>query len=267
MVEQGQSFFEKNNNITVEREDRKLKRIDFLDRRCYQTPEGKYYPSVTTVLSYMPVGQFFLDWLADVGHNSKIIRDRAAREGTQVHEGIEKLLAGEKLDWVSEFGTAKYNLQVWQMLLRFQDFFNIYKPETLGSELFLWSDEYEYAGATDWLCRFKDLNWLIDFKTSNHLSKGYDLQLAAYAKALEERMGIKVDRAAVLWLKASTRSYSKKEGVYQGPGWQLKLVDNLDQDFEAFKHVYAIYKLYNPTTEPIYSSYPTEIFLENTAEI
>lgn len=270
MIEEGinineqESFFKKNNNISIERdESRALKRIDFLDRRVYKRDEGIYYPSVTSVLSALPADQFFLQWMQDVGKNADIIRDKAAREGTQVHEGIEQLVAGKSLNWVDDYGNARYNLQVWKMLLKFQDFFNLVKPQTFASEMFLYSDTYRYAGTTDYLCKVGDETWLLDFKTSNHIGLSYDLQLAAYAKALEELKGIKVDRCGILWLKASTRTqkFVLNQGVCQGEGWIVSFVKDVDKAFEIFQHVYEIYKILNPKIEPYTRSYPVEISL------
>lgn len=245
----------------------KLKRVDFLDRRVYKREfdDGRieYYPSVTSILGGgLPIDIFFLEWLKQSGANADIVRNKAGKEGTQTHEGIEKLLKGEKLEWQDDYGNARYSLQVWQMLLRFQEFYQTVKPaEVLASEMFLYSDKYKYAGTTDALFRVKDETWLLDFKTSNHLSKSYDLQLAAYAEALKER-GIKIDKAGILWLKSSKRRVSKVPGVYQGDGWEIKFSTDIEKDFEAFQHAYAIYKLYNPVIEPYTKSYATEIALD-----
>lgn len=243
--------------------NRELKRIDFCDFRCYQRAEGVYYPSVTSILSALPPSNFFLDWIKETGFNADIIRDKAAREGTQVHEGIEKLLKGEKLDWVDEYGNARYNLNVWKMLLKFQDFYNLVKPETLASEMFLYSDMYKYAGTTDYLCKVGEETWLIDFKTSNHISVNYNLQLSAYGRALSELQGIYPDRHAVLWLKASTRTqkFDIKKGVCQGEGWQLIFDPDPRKSFDIFRHVQEIYKFLNPKIEPYTRSYPVEISL------
>lgn len=273
MIEEGinineqESFFKRNNNIFITREDKRLKRIDFLDRRVYKRDEGVYYPSVTSILSALPADPFFLQWMQDVGKNADIIRDRAAKEGTQVHEGIEQLVKGNKLEWVDEYGNAKYNLNVWKMLLKFQDFYNVAKPKTLASEMFLYSDKYQYAGTTDYLCQVGEETWLLDFKTSNHIGLSYDLQLAAYAKALEELKGIKVDRCGILWLKASTRTqkFVPKQGICQGEGWIVSFVKDIDKAFEVFQHVYSIYKTLYPKIEPYTKSYPVEISL-NTEE-
>lgn len=242
----------------------KLKRIDFCGSRCYQRSEGLYYPSVTSILSACPVDPFFLQWVEEVGKNAEIIRNRAAKEGTQVHEAMEDLVTGKTIEWQDAYGNAKYNLLVWRMILRGADFFNTYKPRVLASEQFLFSDKYQYAGTTDLLVEMtleedKKEIWLLDFKTSNHVSLSYSMQLAAYAKALEEQKGIHVDRAGVLWLKASTRTYSKKPGIYQGEGWQIIFSDDIEKDFQAFLKIYDVFKIYNPKIEPYTKSYPTEI--------
>lgn len=240
-----------------------LRRVDFLDRRVYERSEGVYYPSVTSILSAAPVDPFFLDWIKMMGRNADIVRTQAAREGTRVHEAMESLAAGKTIQWQDDYGNAKYSLLEWQMILRGADFFTAYKPKVLASEQFLWSDKYQYAGTTDLLCEmsFEDRQeiWLLDFKTSNHVSLTYYMQLAAYAKALEEIKGIKPDKAGILWLKASTRTRSKRPGVYQGEGWQIIFSENIEKDFDAFLKIYDVYKIYNPKIEPYVKSYPTEV--------
>ena len=143
------------------------------------------------------------------------------------------------------------------MILKFADFWRTHKPELISTEDFVWSDEYKYAGTADLVVKLDGQVWLLDLKTSNSLHKSYDLQLASYAKALKECKDIEIERTGVLWLKANTRSASKKQGVYQGSGWQIKVVDEIDHNFELFQMIYKLYSLENPTTEPIYNSYPT----------
>ena len=99
-----------------------LKQINFLDRRVYKRGEGVYYPSVTTILQYMPKNKFFESWLKDVGHNADLIMRRAGKEGTQVHEAAEALVKGEEVSWMDDYGNAKYSQIVWEMILKFHDF-------------------------------------------------------------------------------------------------------------------------------------------------
>jgi hypothetical protein len=238
-----------------------LKQINFLDRRVYQRSEGVYYPSVTSILQYMPKNKFFESWLKDVGHNSDIIMRRAGDEGTQTHNAIEELLEGKEIQWMDDYGNARYNELVWGMIMKFKEFWDVAKPELIFTEEFTYSDTHKYAGTADIVVKINGEVWLIDFKTSNHLHKSYDLQLAAYAKSIEETKGIKIDRTAILWLKASTRGVDKAGKKLQGKGWELKVVDEIEKNFELFKLIYKLYEIENPTTEPKFSSYPTTIKL------
>ena len=240
-----------------------LKRIDFLDRRVYKRSDGVYYPSVTTILQYMPKNHFFENWLKDVGHNADLIRSKAGKEGTQVHDAAERLILGEEISWMDDYGKARYSQIVWEMILRFHEFWTNAKPELISTEEFVFSDKFKYAGTADLLVKMNNETWLIDLKTSNAVHKSYDLQLAAYAKAIEEKKGIKVDKTAILWLKAHTRGFSKKKGVWQGKGWQLKEINDIDNNFELFQTIYKLYSLENPTVEPIYNSYPTTLKIDN----
>lgn len=260
MIDKGANILKehKKNNLNFNPE---LKQINFLDRRVYQKGDGVYYPSVTTILQYMPKNKFFETWLKDVGHNADIIMRKAGKEGTQVHEAAERLIKGEEVSWLDDYGNAKYSLLVWEMILKFYDFWTTHKPELILAEEFVWSDEHQYAGAADLIVKMDNETWLLDIKTSNSLHRTYDLQLAAYAKAIEESKGIKIDRTGIIWLKASTRTTSKKQGVYQGKGWQIKVVDEIENNFDIFMTVYKLYKLDNPTTEPKLREYPTTLKL------
>lgn len=260
MIKQGMNILEQNEKKRLDFNPQ-LQQINFLDRRVYKRGEGVYYPSVTTILQYMPKNKFFESWLKDVGHNADLIMRKAGKEGTQVHEACEKLVLGEEVRWMDDYGNARYSQVVWEMILKFYEFWSTYKPELISTEEFVWSDEHKYAGTADLVVKMDGEVWLLDLKTSNSLHKSYDLQLASYAKALEESKGIKIERTGIIWLKANTRSGSKKKGVYQGKGWQIKTVDEIDKNFELFQMIYKLYSLENPTTEPIYNSYPTTLKL------
>ena len=236
------------------------KQVNVLDSRFYRR-NGKYYPSVTSVLNYFPKNQFFHSWLKDVGHNSDIIANKAAGEGTQVHNAVEAFLNGEEITWIDEYGNAKYNLDVWRMILRFADFWNTHKPELVTTEYHLFSDEHEYAGTADFIVRFQGSLWLMDLKTSNSLHTSYDLQLAAYATAWNETHNEKITQTGILWVKANTRSEGKGDAI-QGKGWQLKIISDIETNFKMFKNIQEIYKLENPDRKPFTELLPISIKIE-----
>jgi ATP-dependent exoDNAse (exonuclease V) beta subunit len=240
----------------VVRYDRELEQITFLDKRYYNL-DGEWVPSVTTVLQYLPKGKFFEGWLKDVGHSADIILEKASKEGTEVHNAAEDLVLGKEVTWLDESGNTKYSLQVWQMILKFHEFWTKYKPKLIKPEGRIYSKEHKYAGRYDLLVELDKELWLLDIKTSNSLQRSYDLQLAAYIKAFKESYDVDVQRAGILWLKAATRTESKKAGVYQGKGWQVKEVIDFDKNFGLFKNVYKFYQEDNEDFEPSAITIPT----------
>lgn len=260
MIKQGMNILEQNEKKRLDFNPQ-LKQINFLDRRVYKRGEGVYYPSVTTILQYMPKNKFFESWLKDVGHNADLIMRRAGKQGTQVHEACEQLVLGKEVTWMDDYGNAKYSQIVWEMILKFADFWRTHKPELISAEDFVWSDEHKYAGTADLVVKMHGEIWLLDIKTSNSVHKSFDLQLSAYAKGLEEAKGIKIQRTCIIWLKAHSRGPSKQKNVIQGKGWKVLQIDEIEENFELFKMIYKLYSLENPNTEPIYNSYPTALKL------
>ena len=114
---------------------------------------------------------------------------KAAEDGTATHELIEDYLNGKECSFLNQWGNPQHNPDVWQMFLRFVDFWETYKPKLIETEVHLFSDELEIAGTADMVCEIDGELWVIDFKTSNHLQTTYDLQIAAYAKCYEECYG------------------------------------------------------------------------------
>jgi len=257
-------MIDKNSNIIKDSKIKRLveykegdKQVNVLDNRFYRR-DGKYYPSVTSVLNYFPKNQFFHSWLKDVGHNSDIIANKAANEGTQVHNAVEEFLNGKEITWIDEHGNAKYNLDVWRMILKFADFWNTHKPELIATEYHLFSDMHKYAGTADLIVKIKGKIWLLDVKTSNSLHTSYGLQLAAYAMAWNEMHDTFIEDTGILWLKASTRGESKGDNI-QGKGWQLKQYGEIATNFTMFKNIYEIYKMENPDHKPYTELLPTTI--------
>ena len=236
------------------------KQINILDQRFYRRND-EYYPSVSSILNYFPKNQFFHSWLKDVGHNSDIIASKAASEGTQVHNAAEKFINGEEIIWIEENGHVNYNLDVWKMILKFTEFWNREKPELIATEYHLFSDKHKYAGTADLIVKLRGKIWLLDIKTSNSLHTSYDLQLSAYAQAWNETHDEQVTDVGIIWLKASTRGEDKKGEKIQGSGWQLKIIDNINRNFEMFTKIQDIYNLENPDSKPYSQLLPISVKL------
>ena len=230
------------------------KQITLPDGRYYQR-NGEYYPSVTYVLSHYPKGKFFEDWLKKVGYSADYIVKKASEEGTQVHEMIEAYLNGEELKFL-EHGRPMYAPNIWQMFLRFVDFWEEYKPTLIEAEIHLFSDKLKIAGTCDMVCEINGELWVIDFKTSNHLQTTYDLQTSIYAKCFEECFGKKVDRTGVLWLKSSKRR-AKKDKM-QGKGWEMYESPRTQEDnLNIYRAVRTLFDIENPNHKPAFTEFRT----------
>ena len=236
------------------------KQITLPDSRYYRR-NGKYYPSITYVLSCYPKGKHFQDWLKKVGFSADWIVKKAAEEGTQVHEMIEDYLNGKELNFL-QHGNPMYNPLVWQMFLKFVDFWEEYKPTLIEAEVHLFSDEIKVAGTCDLVCEIevdgKTEMWIIDFKTSNNLQITHDLQGAIYAKCYEECYGKTVDRVGVLWLKSKSRGKDKEGKRLKGKGWEMhESKRTQDQNIDIFNTVKKLFDLEFPKHSPIFTEFKT----------
>jgi hypothetical protein len=229
--------------------------ITLPDSRYYRR-NGKYYPSVTYVLGYYPKGKFFENWLKQVGFSADYIVKKAAEEGTQVHELAEEYLNGAELNFLDERGRPQYNPDVWQMFLRFVEFWETYKPTLVETEVHLFSDILKIAGTCDLIVEINSELWLLDLKTSNQLQTVYELQTAVYGQCYEECFGKKIDRYGILWLKSSKRG-SKKDKM-QGKGWEVvESTRTFEENIDIFKTVKRLFDLENPTHSPVFTEFRT----------
>jgi ATP-dependent exoDNAse (exonuclease V) beta subunit len=229
--------------------------ITLPDSRYYRR-NGNYYPSVTYVLSYYPKGKFFENWLKQVGFSADYIVKKAAEEGTQVHELCESYLNGEELKFLDDRGRPQYNPDVWQMFLRFVEFWEEFKPTLIETEVHIFSDDLKVAGTCDLIVEINGELWLLDLKTSNQLQTVYELQTAVYGQCYEECFGKKIDRFGILWLKSSKRKSAK--GKMQGKGWEVvESSRTFEENIDIFKTVKRLFDLENPTHSPTFTEFRT----------
>lgn len=177
----------------IEHDFQPLKRIDSPAGRVYETPTGKKYPSVTSVLGMMDKSSLF-EWRKRVGEEeANRISARAARRGTVIHSLCEDYLYGKNPE------PTMFDAQVFNSLKPHLD--KIDNIHALESKLY--SDYLQVAGTVDCIAEFDGRLSVIDFKTARRLKTrdeihGYFIQTAAYAVAFEERTGIPVSRLVIL---------------------------------------------------------------------
>ena len=245
---------EKYNRILQISDD--AQQITLPDARYYKR-NGEYYPSITYVLSCYPKGKFFQDWLKKVGYSADYIVKKAGADGTQVHEMIEDYLNGKELNFL-ENGIPLYDPFIWQMFLRFVDWWETYKPTLLETEVHLFSDKIKVAGTCDLVCEIDGEVWVIDFKTSNNLQTTYELQTAIYSECYAECFGKVADRQGILWLKSSKRG--PKEGKMQGKGWEMfESKRTHEENIDIFLTVKKLFDLENPKHKPTFTEFKTVV--------
>jgi genome maintenance exonuclease 1 len=161
--------------------------------RTYSTPEGKSYPSVTTVTGLLKRKQIF-EWRKRVGEEeANRISAAASTRGTKIHKLCENYLSNEPVEpnllQRTMFRAIKKELD------------NIDNIRCL--ETTLWSDHLQVAGTVDCIADYYGKISVIDFKTSSRIKraediKDYFMQCASYAVAFEERTKIPVSRLVIL---------------------------------------------------------------------
>jgi hypothetical protein len=78
-------------------------------------------------------------------------------------------LNGEELYFLSHTGKPQHNPDIWQMFLRFVDFWEEFSPKLIETEVHLFSDELKVAGTCDLIVEINGELWLLDIKTSNQM--------------------------------------------------------------------------------------------------
>ena len=163
--------------------------------RTYSTPNGKSYPSVTTVLSIL-TEDAIRSWRNRVGEEAAdIVSGKASRRGTKVHSIIEKYLNNED--------TSNYMPHIQQSLKNLKPVLDEGIGNIFGLEVALYSDHLGIAGRCDCIAQWYGVPSIIDFKTSRYIKKkekisNYFAQGAAYAIMWEERTGMVIPNVVVI---------------------------------------------------------------------
>jgi|TARA_Y100000816_G_scaffold236830_1_gene182747 hypothetical protein len=192
-------------------------------KRFYVTPEGKKYPSITTVLSGRN-NEGILRWRQSVGSEvaNNIMRG-AAKRGTAVHTLVENYLNNEELSKQDVLPVALFTLLKPEL-----DNINNIRIQEGG----LYSDYYGVAGRVDCIADYKGVLSVIDFKTSTKEKKeewveNYFIQGAAYCEMYEERFDQPIDKVVILIVTedGAVQTFSKDKNDY------LPLLKSAIKDF------------------------------------
>jgi hypothetical protein len=77
---------------------------------------------------------------------------------------IEKYFEGKEITYLNKDGYPKMDPLVWQMFLRFVDFWETYKPTLIETEVHLFSEELKVAGTCDLFVKLMESYGLLILK-------------------------------------------------------------------------------------------------------
>lgn len=217
--------------------------IDMLNKMniTLDIKEPHYYynsnpiPRVTEILSFID-NDYLIGWANHLGfkHQSyKEVLSNAANIGTETHSNIEKFLKKEDL----EYGE---NIPYKSFLLWWNPLVSQNVVEILGQEESL-SCEW-FGGTYDLLIKLNGRIFLVDFKTSNHVSYKYFMQLAAYRHMLYKSKGINIDGCIILQLNKVVPSFKEYFLDFSYPEHYV-FIENCIQSFLSL--VYTYYQVTN----------------------
>ena len=174
----------------------KLPRRNVNGQRLYETPDGSFYPSVTTITGQM-TKKAITEWRARVGEKeANRVSKAASSRGTSIHKLCEQYVLNQ-MDDVKVMPSNKEMFDAMSSHLR-DHVDNIH-----GVESFLYSDFLRTAGQVDCIAEYDNVLSVIDFKTSKKKKpeawiQNYFVQAAAYSFMFEERTNIQIPQLVIM---------------------------------------------------------------------
>ena len=201
-------------------------------KRFYQTPEGKLYPSITTVLQKRKMAGL-MEWRKNVGDDvANYIARTAAHRGTKVHHMCEDFLNNNFDEETHKKNFLPYVLFGQMKPVLMQKVNNI-----LAQECGLYTDKYRVAGRVDCIAEYNGVKSIIDFKTSrkernDDWNESYYIQASAYAEMFEERTGIEINQIVILVVTEDgvVQEFVKDKGEYIP--MLVEAIDDFTSDWE-----------------------------------
>ena len=175
-----------------------LKQVNSETGRTYLTPDGKSYPSITTVLSNYNK-RALMEWRERVGaEEANRISKKASNRGTKVHDTIEKYLLNES----NSMGLNALMPDMKEMFMKIRPYLDKHVGMIYGIEQPLYSDALKISGTCDCIAEWDGVLSIIDWKTSNYQKEesyigNYFMQTSAYAEMFEERTGMPINQVVV----------------------------------------------------------------------
>ena len=206
-------------------------------KRFYQTPEGKLYPSITTVLQKRKMAGL-MEWRKNVGEDvANYIARTAAHRGTKVHHMCEDFLNNMESDYPEKWAEHKKNFLPYVLFGQLKPVLMQKVNNILAQECGLYTDKYRVAGRVDCIAEYNGVKSIIDFKTSrkernDEWNESYYIQASAYAEMFEERTGVAINQIVILVVTEDgvVQEFVKDKGEYLP--MLVEAIDDFTTDWE-----------------------------------
>lgn len=230
--------------------------LNNIDNSWYKDNDPRYVnneipvPRVTEILSNMLHEDFLMEWANRIGlykrQKYKEVLNSAANIGTYSHDLVEQYIKNQIYDIDSmgitsknEYDSAKNAVESFR--LWYKDVFTLNNTiNILGIEERLTCQWF--GGTYDMLIEINGKIYLVDFKTSNHISYKYCLQMAAYMYMIKLNKGIVVDGVIILQLNKKTASYTEYILDFSNP-IHKSFIEDCEECFLSL--VYSFYQRLN----------------------
>jgi hypothetical protein len=196
-------------------------------------------PGVTTIIGRFKESGGLIHWAWSLGMdgiNYRDARDKAADAGTLGHDMIETYIKGG--DPASIGGPedlvakARMGFQAFKLWITSTDL------EIVDTEMTLISEKHRFGGTPDALGRSSLGEYsLLDWKTSNRIYADYLIQLACYARLLEENKVVDrpIERFHLLRV-------GKEFGDFHHHSWPREAMKPAWRAFELMRELYDLDK-------------------------
>jgi len=206
-------------------------------KRFYETPDGKLYPSITTVLSTRNKKGLF-EWRKKVGDEvaNYVARTSAAR-GTAVHHMCEDYLNNFPVDWPDKWKEHEKKFLPFCLFKQLENKV-LHKIDNIRSqECALFSNKYRVAGRVDCIAEYDGKLSIIDFKTStkernDEYNENYYIQASAYAEMFEEQTGTPIEQIVILVVTEDGAVQEFVKEKYDYIPLLVESIDNFTKDWE-----------------------------------
>lgn len=194
-------------------------------------------PRTTTILSKCIHNDSIVYWANSLGfkHQSyKKTLDAAANIGTRCHENIDMYLSDNThalQNNIPEESINAYNsfLKWFSKINKLAQVEIVFHEKTLSCKYF--------GGTLDGLYKINNRYFLVDYKTSNHISYNYYLQLSAYRYMLRTQLDIEVDGCIILQLSKTECAYNEYVLDFSNPT-HLEFINNCERTFLSLTYAY-----------------------------